>query len=95
MPKKVHHVVKRPGRLAGDPDVQIPVAEDLATVPGSPVRNKDVTFYSREYPIESQTVEKAADRAWAWTVYIPDLLTYRKKHEEVSKPLIDAAAVSG
>lgn len=95
MPKKVHHVVKRPGRIAGDPDVHIPVAEDLATVPGSPVRNKDVTFYSREYPIESQTVEKAADRAWAWTVYIPDLLTYRKKHEEVSKPLIDAAAVSG
>ncbi len=95
MPKKVHHVVNRPGRIAGDPDVQIPVAEDLATVPGSPVRDKDVTFYSREYPIESQTVEKAADRAWAWTVYIPDLLTYRKKHEEVSKPLIDAAAVSG
>ncbi len=95
MLKKVHHVVNRPGRLAGDPDVHIPVAEDLATVPGSPVRNKDVTFYSREYPIESQTVEKAADRAWAWTVYIPDLLTYRKKHEEVSKPLIDAAAVSG
>ena len=95
MTKKVHHVVKRPGRTAGDPDVLIPIAEDLATAPGSPVRDRDVTFYSREYPIESQTVEKSADREWGWTVFIPDLLTYRRKHEEVSKPLIDAAAVSG
>ena len=95
MVKKVHHVVQRPGRDAGDPDVVIPVAEDLASVPGSPVRDRDVTFYSREYPIESQTVEKSADREWGWTQYIPDVLDYRRKHEEASKPLIEAAAVSG
>ena len=37
IPKKtVSHVVKRPGRLHGHPDVEIPVADDLATVPGIP-----------------------------------------------------------
>ena len=74
MVKKVHHVVQKPGRYVGDPDVVIPIAEDLTSVPGSPVRDRDVTFYSREYPIESQTVEKSADREWGWTQYIPDVL---------------------
>ncbi len=41
MPKAVSHVVRRPGRRLGDPDVVIPVAEDLATVPGAPIREKD------------------------------------------------------
>ena len=50
MPKPVSHVVKRPGRTHGDADVEIPVAEDLATVPGVPKRDDDVAFYSREYP---------------------------------------------
>ena len=36
MAKEVHHSVKRPGLRPGDPDVEIPVAEDLATVPGHP-----------------------------------------------------------
>ena len=48
IPKKtVSHVVTRPGRLHGDPDVEIPVAIDLATVPGIPKRDEDVSFYSR------------------------------------------------
>ena len=64
MPKAVHHVVKRPGRKDGAPDVEIPVAEDLVSVPGSPQREVDVAFYSREYPLETQNVEKTADREW-------------------------------
>ncbi len=95
MAKNVHHVVSRPGLDADDPAVEIPVAEDLVSVPGSPVRDRDVTFYSREYPIESQTIEKSADRAWGWTIYIKDVFDYRKKHEKVSEPLIEAAAVTG
>ncbi len=95
MLKKVHHVVNRPGRLDGDPDVQIPIAEDLVTEPGSPVREPDVTFYSREFPIESQTVEKAADRDWGYTVFTAEVLEYREKHEEANKPLVDAAYTSG
>ena len=29
MPKPISHVVRRPGPRPGDPDVEIPVAEDL------------------------------------------------------------------
>ena len=95
MPKTVSHVVKRPGRKHGDPDVEIPVAEDLATVPGIPLRADDVAFYSRVYPIETQNIEKAADREWVWTVYSEEMAAYRKQHDEVNEPLVNAAAVSG
>ena len=46
--------------------MEIPVAEDLATVPGIPVREKDVRYYSRAYPLEAQFVEKSAE--WEWSV---------------------------
>ena len=95
MTKTVNHVVTRPGRRHGDPQTTIPVAEELVTVPGSPVIDGDVSYYSREDPIESQTVEKSADREWGWTVYIKEVYDYRKKHDEVSEPLIEAAWVSG
>ena len=95
MPKAVDHVVKRPGRRQEDPDVEIPVAKDLTTVPGVPQRQEDVSFYSREYPLESQSVEKTADREWVWSVYSPEVIEYRKQHEDASKPLIEAAEVSG
>ena len=62
MSKRVSHVVKRPGRAPGDADIEIPVAEDLVTVPGVPKRDADVAFYSREYPLQSHSIEKAADR---------------------------------
>ena len=95
MPKPVHHVVTRPGRKHGDPYVEIPVPEDLVSVPGIPQRENDLAFYSREYPIESQTIDKAADRAWVDTVFTEEMRAYRKQHEETMKPLVDAAFVSG
>ncbi len=95
MAKAVRHTVNRPGRKHGDSDVDIPVAEDLATVPGIPEIEADVAFYSREYPLESQAVEKAADREWVWTVYTGEVVEYLKGHEERMKPLIAAARVSG
>ncbi len=95
MSKQVSHSVKRPGRVMGDPDVEIPVAEDLATVPGIPLRQVDVSFYSRIEPLESQNVEKGADRDWVWTVYEDDVAEYIKGHDERMKPFIDTALVSG
>ena len=95
MPKPVSHVVTRPGRRHGDEDVEIPVPEELATVPGIPLREKDVSFYSRVYPLETQNIEKAADREWVWTVYTDEILKYRKEHDERNEPLVAAAAVSG
>ena len=95
MTQPVSHIVTRPGRKHGDTDVQIPVAQDLATVPGIPLREADLSFYSRVYPQETQNIEKAADRQWVWTVYPPEVLEHRKRHDEVNEPLVDAAAVSG
>ena len=89
--KSVDHVVVRPGRTVSDKDVEIPIADDLTTVPGIPIRHEDVSFYSRMYPIESQNVEKAADREWVWTVYEDDIYEYRERHDELVKPLVDAA----
>src|SRR5439155_9382397 len=58
-------------------------------------RETDLSFYSRTYPQETQNIEKAADRQWVWTVYSPEMSEYRKAHNDISEPLIDAAAVSG
>ena len=93
--KKVDHVVRRPGRVHEDPGIEIPVAEDLTTVPGIPLREADVAFYSREYPLETQNIEKAADREWVWTVYTDEILKYRKHHDEVNEPLVEAARTTG
>ncbi len=95
MLKTVHHVVTRPGRTKDDPDVEIPVAEDLATVPGIPQKEDDVAFYSRVYPLETQNIEKAADREWVWTVYEDDIRKYREEHDERNEPLVEAALHSG
>jgi len=95
MAKTVNHVVTRPGRKHGDVDVQIPVADDLTTVPGIPLRETDLSFYSRVYPQETQNIDKAADRRWVWTVYSDEMKMYRKRHDDINEPLVDAAAVSG
>ena len=83
------------GRKHGRPDVEIPVAEDLVSTPGIPQREVDVSFYSRVEPLESQNIDKAADREWVWTVYTDEVREYREQHDRNSKPLIDAAAVTG
>ncbi|SVA85928.1 uncharacterized protein METZ01_LOCUS138782, partial [marine metagenome] len=93
--KHVHHVITRPGRKDGDSDVSIKVADELATVPGIPQKEIDVDFYSRNYPLESQVIEKSADREWTWTVYTGEMYEYRKQHDKDNKPLVDAAFVSG
>ena len=95
MPKKIHHIVRRPGKAPGDPDVETPVADDLVPQPGNPVREADVSFYGREYPLEAHFVENSADREWLWTVYSEEFAEWRRRHEEREKPLLDAAEVSG
>ena len=95
MAKPVSHTVTRPGRKDGDDEVEIPVAEDLATVPGVPQNAVDVAFYSREHPLETQSIDKSADRQWAWTAQADDLTEFREAQEERMEPLYEAALVSG
>ena len=68
---------------------------DLATVPGIPLREDDVAFYSRVDPLEEQTVAKSAEREWLWTVYPDEFTDYIKGHDERVKPLVQEASVSG
>ncbi len=95
MPKTISHVIKRPGSRPGEPDVEIPVAEDLVSVPGAPVRDKDVSYYSQVDPLEAEPVTKSADREWAWSAYPAEVARYMKGHNARSRPLVDAAEVSG
>ena len=92
--KKVSHIVTRPGRITGSSDAEIPVAEDLATVPGVPKREKDLSFYSRTEPLESQSISKTADRAWTWSVFSEEVAEYLTHHIDVTKPLVDIAEAS-
>jgi ferredoxin len=93
--KKVGQVITRPGRRPSDPPVTIAIAEDLLSVPGIPVRPNEVDFYSREYPLESQNVERSADRQWAMTVLTTQAYEHRKEHETLNAPLIEAARSTG
>ena len=95
VPKAVNHVVKRPGRNNGDPDVEIPVAEDLVTMPGIPLREGDVSYYGREHPLEAHFIENSADREWLWMVYSEEFASWRKAYEERHGPLLEAAERSG
>ena len=75
--------------------MEIPVAEDLVSVPGIPLEEKDLSFYNRTYPLENPDIEKGADREWTWTVFTDEIAEYRKKHNAVQEPLLDAASKTG
>lgn len=74
--RKIGHVVTRPGRKSGDAPVDIPVPQELETVPGIPQNGKDVSLYSREYPLQRQQVEHAADTEWAHSVGTDEMQQY-------------------
>jgi len=92
--KKVSHKVTRPGRTHGDADITISVADELITTPGIPKKESDLSFYSRTYPLESQTIEKTADRDWTWSVFSDEVSEYLTKHIETTKPMVDIAEKS-
>lgn len=89
--KKISHTVTRPESRQGSGSVSIPVAEELATTPGIPKREVDLSFYSRTQPLESQTIEKTADRAWTWSVFSDEVAEYLNHHINATKPLVDIA----
>jgi NAD-dependent dihydropyrimidine dehydrogenase PreA subunit len=92
MAKQVSHFVTRPGRTLEDPNVIIPVAEDLTTVPGIPKREKDVAFFSREYPLENMGLEESASAAWAREIrksHSPEAQELYHKHELAMEPIVE------
>jgi epoxyqueuosine reductase len=93
--KSISHIIRRPGRRDGDPDIEIPVPEDLTTVPGVPLKPVDVAFYSREHPLESQAIAKSADRQWAVVTQSSDLDEFRAGHDARMKPMYEEGLMSG
>ena len=89
--KKISHIVTRQESREGSGPVSIPVAEELATTPGIPKREVDLSFYSRTQPLESQTIEKTADRVWTWSVFSDEVAEYLNHHINATKPLVDIA----
>ncbi|MCL0055880.1 hypothetical protein M1N56_08425, partial [Dehalococcoidia bacterium] len=99
MPKKtIAHSVTRPGRRPGDPNITIPVAEDLKTVPGIPSRERDVSFFSREYPLENMALEESASAEWAGEIQkskAPEARKFFEEHEARMEPIVDWIQSSG
>ncbi len=94
---KIGHYVERPGRKAKDPSVNIPVAEELETIPGIPIHHQDVEFYSREYPLEFINIVERAPQDWANQLEDsnPDTREIHNEHRRLNKPLIEAARRTG
>ena len=66
---KIGHEVVRPGKRYGEDPVVIPVPEELETEPGIPLRDREVDWYAREQPLESQTMSERASSDWLINIY--------------------------
>ncbi|MAX18289.1 MAG: hypothetical protein CL709_00255 [Chloroflexi bacterium] len=98
MTKKVGHVVTRRSRILGDAPIDIPVAEDLETVDGIPTRDRDVSFFSREYPLENMAIEESASAEWSREVRntaTPDAREFFAEHEARMEPIVEWVRTSG
>jgi len=98
MAKQVAHYVTRPGRILGDPDITIPVASDLTSVPGIPAREKDVSFFSREQPLENMALEESASADWARQQrnnHSPEVLEFFEEHQARMEPIVEWIQGSG
>jgi ferredoxin len=95
MQKTVGHRVTRPGRLPDDPSVTIPVAEDLETEPGIPSRERDVSFFSREYPLENMAIEEGASAEWSREQRHLKEADFMEEHARQMEPIVEWVRTSG
>ncbi|KAA1282918.1 MAG: hypothetical protein EGP12_05905 [SAR202 cluster bacterium] len=65
--RRIGKIITRPGLGYGDSDIEIPIAQDLLKVEGIPQRDAEVSYYSREFPLESFALEHSASAEWAQT----------------------------
>jgi ferredoxin len=98
MPKKVGQYIERPGRLNDDAPITIPVAEDLMTEPGIPSRDRDVSFFSREDPIENMALSESASAEWSRDERIkhsPEATDFFDQHDRNMEPIVEWVRRSG
>ncbi len=90
--RRVGYEVTRRGRRLGDDDARIPVAADLQSVPGVPMRDNEVTYYAREYPLESVAVEHSASSLWALDTReeaSPETAELYRRHQKEIEPVVE------
>ena len=93
---KIGHEVVRPGKLYGDDSVTIPVPEELETVPGIPLNKREVDWYAREYPLETQNITERASRDWSNTIRDQhvEMREIRKEHDKLNRGLMMAGRLT-
>ena len=93
---KIGHEVVRPGKSVGDEPVTIPVPAELETVPGIPLNNREVDWYAREYPLESQDTSERASREWSNNLRDQhiEMREIRKEHDKLNRNLTIAGRMS-
>ena len=93
---KIGHEVVRPGKTYGDEPITIPVPEELETVPGIPLNNREVDWYAREYPLESQNRSERASRDWSNSLRDQhiEMREIRKEHEKLNHGLVIAGRLT-
>jgi Pyruvate/2-oxoacid:ferredoxin oxidoreductase delta subunit len=92
------HNVNRRGRTNGDESIEIPVAKDLEKDPATMRREAEITFYNREYPLESFAIAESASAEWAGTVrdeFSPETTKLYEKFQKEMEPAIDWVRHSG
>ena len=94
---KIGHEVVRPGKTQSDASYTIPVPEELETVPGIPTNQREVDWYSREYPIETMNITERASRDWANKIRDghAEMREIRKEHDKLNRNLVMAARLTG
>ncbi|PKB78333.1 MAG: hypothetical protein BZY88_19040 [SAR202 cluster bacterium Io17-Chloro-G9] len=87
---KIGHEVVRPGPSLGDAPVTFEIPEELETVPGIPLNQREVDWYAREYPLESMNLTERASREWANGLRDAhaEMREIRKEHEKLNRALV-------
>ena len=96
--RRVGHYVTRPGKERGDDDITFPVAKDLQKPPSSLQRDIEVSFYAREYPLESFALEQSASAEWADAVrrdFSPETADLYDEFQDGMKPVLEWIRSSG
>ena len=90
---KIGHEVVRPGKFRGDKPITIPVPEELETVPGIPLNKREIDWYAREYPLESNDYAEGAARDWSNTIRDQhgEMREIRREHDKLNRPITIAA----
>jgi len=67
-------------------------------VPGIPARDNDVSFFSREYPLENMAIEESASAEWARekrNSFSPEYRAFAEEHQHHMEPIVEWVRNSG